>query len=177
MKFILRSAPFTWFCVPSRWLLSSRISISSSSRSSSSVQDSSSRCFFFSSTCFLRILMYASCRAALVRSISAKVCLMERIGVIAVTSKVTCMNWEWDLWKLLVSLATAGKRSWMFFNIKLYSGFLTSKAVCILLMIRSFDILSPFYKPPWALEQLDWSSVAAAKSPKSVALPTEAIVM
>ena len=36
-------------------------------------------------------------KAALVFSISAKLCLIERIGVIAVTSSVTLIIWECDL--------------------------------------------------------------------------------
>ena len=107
---------------------------------------------------------------------------MERIGVIAVMSNVTDINWLWDLWKLLVSFCTAGSRSWMFFNIKLYSGFVTVSAVFMLLIIRSllkgFSCLwGVHHKPPWALEQAARLSRATLKSPKSIALPAEAIVI
>ena len=43
-------------------------------------------------------------------------------------------------------------------------------------MIRSFDISSPFYKPPWAFEQAAPLEIAPDKSPKSVAFPVDAIV-
>jgi len=84
---------------------------------------------------------------------------------------------------LLVSRTTAGIRSWMFFNIRLYSGLVTVNAVLMLPRIRSlFKIVSPvcyivFYRPPWSDEQAAKVTLVASKSPKSVALPVVAIVM